>query len=66
MKRIDKNGEELYVGVDVEVPIPTEGDQWNYSFDGTIKEFNDTDGYCIVEDMVGDCWRVKPERLVMI
>lgn len=66
MKRLDINGEELYIGADVEVPSPTNEDQWNFEFVGTIKEFNDTDDYCIVEDMEGDCWCVEPERLELV
>ena len=59
---LDKNGKELFVGADVDVPSPNENDQWNFDFTGTIIEF-DEHGYCIVEDGDGDCWCVEPERL---
>lgn len=61
MKRLDKNGEELYIGADVEVPGPTGEDQWNFDFVGVIIEFKDD--YCVVEDGDGDCWCIEPERL---
>ena len=35
MKLFDKNYEELYVGADVEVPTPTNEDNWNFEFKGT-------------------------------
>ena len=61
MKRLDKNGDELYVGADVDVPGPTVEDQWNFDFTGSIIGFEED--YCIVEDGDGDCWCVEPERL---
>jgi hypothetical protein len=61
MKRLDKNGEELYIGADVEVPGPIDNDQWNFDFVGVIIEFKED--YCVVEDGDGDCWCVESERL---
>ena len=61
MKLLDKNGEVLFIGADVDVPNPTSEDQWNFEFTGTIIKFDDD--YCIVEDGDGDCWCVEPERL---
>ena len=62
MNYLDKNGEELFVGADVDVPTPTSEDQWNFEFTGTIIKF-DENGYCIVEDMDGDCFAIESERL---
>ncbi len=62
MELFDKNGEVLFIGADVDVPYPTEADQWNFEFTGTIIEFSEQ-GYCIVEDGDGDCWCVESERL---
>ena len=58
---LDKNGDVLIVGDSVDVPSPTNDDQWNFEFNGVIIEFNDD--YCIVEDGDGNCWCVEPERL---
>ena len=61
MELLDKNGELLFIGADVDVPSPTSEEQWNFEFTGTIIEIKDD--YCIVEDSDGDCWCVEPERL---
>ena len=61
MNRLDKNGDELYVGADVNVPTPTVEDQWNFEFTGSIIKFEAD--YCVVEDLDGDCWCVETERL---
>lgn len=60
----DKNGEEIFVGVSVDVPTPNEGqDLWNFEFTGTVIGLDKTNGYCLIEDGDGDCWCVEPERL---
>jgi hypothetical protein len=66
MKVLDKNGVELYVGADVDVPSPTYNDQWNFEFVGVVIEINKTDGYAVIEDGDGDCWCVEFERLEII
>ena len=66
MKLLDKNGVEVYVGADVEVPSPTTEDQWNFEFVGTVTELRTDDGYAIVEDGDGDCWCVEFERLEVL
>jgi len=63
---LDKNGVELYVGADVDVPSPTSEDQWNFEFQGTIIEIDKVNGYAVVEDMDGDCWCVEIERLEIV
>ena len=66
MTRLDKNGVEVYVGANVEVPSPTTEDQWNFEFVGTVIELRTDDGYAIVEDGDGDCWCVEFERLEVL
>jgi hypothetical protein len=63
MRITDKNGIEVYVGVDVEVPSPTDNDQWNFDFVGVIIEIDKENGYAVVEDGDGNCWCVECERL---
>jgi hypothetical protein len=63
MECIDKNGVELFVGVDVAVPSPTSEDQWNFEFSGVVIELDKVNGYAVVEDGDGDCWCVEFERL---
>jgi hypothetical protein len=63
MKVLDKNGVELYVGAEVDVPSPIDNDQWNFEFVGVVIEINKTDGYAVIEDGDGDCWCVECERL---
>ena len=66
MNLSDKNGVELYVGVDVEVPSPTGEDQWNFEFVGVVKKLDKVNGYAVVEDGDGDCWCVEFERLEIL
>ena len=66
MTLLDKNGVEVYVGVDVEVPSPTSEDQWNFEFVGVVKELDRENGYAVVEDGDGDCWCVEFERLEIL
>ena len=63
MNLLDKNGVELYVGADVEVPSPTSEDQWVFEFVGQVKELDKINNYAIVEDGDGDCRCVEFERL---
>jgi hypothetical protein len=66
MTLLDKNGVEVYVGVDVEVPSPTSEDQWSFEFVGVVKELDTTNGYAVIEDGDGDCWYVEFERLEVL
>jgi hypothetical protein len=66
MTLLDKNGVELYIGADVEVPIPTSEDQWSFEFVGQVKELDKVNNYAIVEDGDGDCWCVEFERLEIL
>jgi hypothetical protein len=66
MTLLDKNGIEVYVGVDVEVPAPTNNDQWNFDFVGVVIEIDKDNGYAVVEDCDGDCWSVEIERLEIL
>jgi hypothetical protein len=66
MTLLDKNGVEIYVGADVEVPSPSTEDQWNFEFTGVVIKLDKTNGYAIVEDMDGDCWAVEFERLEIL
>lgn len=59
----DKNYDEVYVGAEVDVPPPTQEDQWNFNFTGTIIKLDKENGYVIVEDGDGDCWTVEVERV---
>lgn len=65
-KFLDKNGIELYVGVDVDVPPPTSDDLWNFEFTGTVVKIDKENNYAIVEDGDGDCWCVEFNRLKII
>jgi hypothetical protein len=65
MECIDKNGDELFVGVDVSVPSPTSEDQWNFEFSGVVIKLDKVNAYAVVEDGDGDCWCVEFERLEM-
>lgn len=60
---LDINGNEIYVGADVDVPAPDKNDLWNFEFTGTVIKLDNGQGNCVVEDMDGDCWDVEPERL---
>lgn len=61
MNGTDKNGILIKVGDTVNVPSPTEVDNWNHEFTGHVEDIDD--GYVIVMDGDGDCFAVEPERL---
>lgn len=65
MDFLDANGDDLYIGASVEVPVPEVDDLWNFEFSGVIIEFNKEGGYVVVEDGDGDCWCVEPQRLIL-
>jgi hypothetical protein len=60
---MDKNGDEIYVGVPVNVDSPGPNDSWNFDFEGTVIELNLEDSFAIVEDQDGNCFSVEFEKL---
>ena len=62
----DKNGLEVYVGAEVELPTPTQEDNWNFEFVGTIIKLDKENSYVIVEYSNGDCFAVEVERVELI
>lgn len=59
----DKNYKEIELLDTVIVPEPRENnDIWCGEFIGTVIKFIE-DGYCIVEDMDGDCFTIESELL---
>lgn len=61
MELIDKNGKSISKGDTVNVPSPTEEDNWNHEFTGHVEAFDED--YVVVMDGDGDCFSVEPERL---
>lgn len=61
----DKNGIELDIGTDVEVPEPSQAfhDIHNHGFMGSIINFNEDEGTVCVSDQDGDCFDVEAERV---
>lgn len=62
MEIIDKNGKPILKGDTVNVPSPTELDNWNHDFTGHVEDI-ENNGYIIVMDGDGDCFIVEAERL---
>lgn len=62
MKHLDKNGNELLVGMEVLVPEPNETDIHVCEFTGVIADLLDN-GNAIVEDQDIDFFEVESNRL---
>ena len=60
----DKNGVEIDIGDEVEVPEPNSTDMYNNEFVGRVSDFRND--MVTVEDQDGDCWDIEPERLEVI
>lgn len=66
MELKDKNYLDVYIGADVEVPTPTEEDDWYFEFVGTIVIIDKEEGYVVVEDADGFHYTVEVERVEII
>lgn len=62
MKHLDKNGNELLVGMEVLAPEPNESDMYNFSFNGTVEDLLEN-GNAIVMDQDYDCFEIESDRL---
>lgn len=61
----DIKGNEIEIGMNVEVPYPNETDDiHNHSFVGTAIRYHGD--YIVVEDQDGDCFDIEPERLTVV
>lgn len=49
------------IGLDVEMPEPNDGDNWNHTFVGTI--VNEKNGIMTVKDQDDDCFDIVWDRI---
>jgi hypothetical protein len=64
-KVFDKNGVQITVDCEVEVPMPNENDIHHHSFVGIVADILH-DGMVIVEDQDSDFFKIEANRLTVI
>jgi len=62
---LDRNGNLLEVGQDVNVPDPNGSDIHNHSFIGYVNDILEDRGTAIIEDQCSDFFEIEAERLVI-
>jgi len=62
----DKNGKELKVGQNVQVPEPNDTDIHNFEFVGYITDIIEENNTVIIEDGDSDFFEIESERLIII
>ena len=68
MKCYDKNGMEIEVGNDVEVPesYANGTDSWNNEFVGMVIEMDSVEGVVTVRDQDGNCFDIDSNRVELL
>ena len=62
----DKNGVEIKVGCQVDVPTPNKTDAYYSEFRGTVADLFLNRGLVVVEDQDSDFYEIEPDRLEVV